>query len=74
MPSKPSAITIEAEKLLKVREPTVRPRIYDRELRAIKLGRELRMAVKDLEAFINQHATFEPSWHQHYWYQHKESG
>ena len=31
--------------------------IHEGELRAIRFGREFRIAVKDLEAFVNAHAT-----------------
>ncbi|WP_421724400.1 helix-turn-helix domain-containing protein [Bauldia sp.] len=54
--------THEVAKLLKVGEPTVRAWIHHEELRAVKLGREYRISVKDLEAFVNEHATREPSW------------
>lgn len=54
--------THEIAELLKVREQTVRTWIHQQELRAVKLGREFRVAVKDLEAFVNEHATREPSW------------
>ena len=62
MLSKPFMTTQEVAELLKVREPTVRSWIHGRELRAVKLGREFRVAVKDLEAFVNEHATRDPSW------------
>lgn len=62
MLSKPLMTTQEIAELLKVREQTVRSWIHQQELRAIKLGREFRVAVKDLEAFVNEHATREPSW------------
>ena len=62
MLSKPFMTTQEIAELLKVREQTVRGWIHHQELRAVKLGREFRVAVKDLEAFVNEHATREPSW------------
>ncbi len=62
MLSKPFLTTHEIAELLKVREQTVRTWIHAQELRAVKLGREFRVAVKDLEAFVNEHATREPSW------------
>lgn len=62
MLSKPFLTTHEIADLLKVREPTVRSWIHRRQLRAVKLGREFRVAVKDLEAFVNEHATREPTW------------
>jgi len=62
MLSKPFLTTHEVAELLKVREQTVRTWIHQEELRAVKLGREFRVAVKDLEAFVNEHATRAPSW------------
>ena len=62
MLSRPFMTTQEIAELLKVREQTVRGWIHGQELRAVKLGREFRVAVKDLEAFVNEHATREPSW------------
>lgn len=62
MLSKPFLTTHEIATLLKVGEPTVRHWIHREELRAVKLGREFRVAVKDLEAFVNEHATRAPSW------------
>ncbi len=62
MLSKPFMTTHEIAQLLKVSEPTVRAWIHDQDLRAVKLGREFRVAVKDLEAFVNQRATCAPSW------------
>ncbi len=62
MLSKPFLTTQEIAELLKVREPTVRAWIHSRDLRAVKLGREFRVAVKDLQAFVDERATREPSW------------
>lgn len=62
MLSKPFLTTHEIAELLKVREPTVRGWIRRQDLRAVKLGREFRVAVKDLEAFVNERATRAPSW------------
>ena len=62
MLSKPFLTTHEVAELLKVGEPTVRTWIHNLELRAVRLGREYRVAVKDLEAFVNEHATRPPSW------------
>ena len=53
--------THEIAELLKVREQTVRTWIHQEDLRAVKLGREFRIAVSDLEAFVNEHATRAPS-------------
>ena len=62
MLSKPFLTTHEIAELLKVREPTVRTWIHEYHLRAVKLGREFRVAVKDLEAFVNERETRPPSW------------
>ncbi|MEO1723778.1 MAG: helix-turn-helix domain-containing protein [Pseudomonadota bacterium] len=62
MLSKPFLTTLEIAELLKVREQTVRAWIHQQKLRAVKLGREFRVAVKDLEAFVDENATREPSW------------
>ena len=60
MLSKPFMTTHDIADLLKVSEATVRTWIHDGELRAIRFGREFRVAVKDLEAFVNAHATRAP--------------
>lgn len=57
MLSKPFMTTHEIAALLKVSEATVRSWIHDGELRAARLGREFRIAVKDLEEFVNAHMT-----------------
>ncbi len=57
MLSKPFMTTQDVAELLKVSEATVRTLIHDGELRAIRIGREFRVAVKDLEIFVNDHAT-----------------
>lgn len=57
MLSKPFMTTHEVAELLRVSETTVRTWIHEAELRAIRIGREFRVAVKDLEAFVNAHAT-----------------
>ena len=57
MLSKPFMTTHEIAELLKVSEATVRTWIHEGDLRAIRFGREFRIAVKDLEAFVNAHAT-----------------
>lgn len=61
MLSKPFMTTHEIAELLKVKEATVRSWIHHQELRAVKLGREFRVAVKDLEAFVNERATRDAS-------------
>ena len=62
MLSKPFMTTHEIAELLKVSEATVRTWIHDSELRAIRFGREFRVAVKDLEAFVNAHETMPAAW------------
>lgn len=62
MLSKPFLTTHEIAELLKVGEPTVRTWIHNEDLRAVKLGREFRVSVKDLEAFVEERATRAPSW------------
>lgn len=60
MLSKPLLTVHEVAELLKVRESTVRAWINDRALRAIKFGRDWRVAQKDLEAYLNAHANRSP--------------
>ncbi len=60
MLSKQLMTTHDVADLLQVTETTVRSWIHHGELRAIKLGREFRVAVKDLEFFVNAHATQPP--------------
>ena len=55
--SKPFLTTHDVARLLKVSEATVRSWIHENELRAVRLGREFRIAAKDPEAFVNAHAT-----------------
>lgn len=57
---KPLLTVHEVADLLKVRESTIRAWINDGQLRAIKFGREWRVAQKDLEAFLNAHANIPP--------------
>jgi excisionase family DNA binding protein len=57
MLSKPFMTTHEIAELFKVSEATVRAWIHEGELRAIRVGREFRVAVKDLEAFVDANAT-----------------
>ena len=61
MLSKPFFTTHEIAELLKVSEATVRHWIHDEDLRAVRFGREFRVAAKDLESFVNAHATRPPS-------------
>ena len=60
MLSKPLLTVHEVAELLKVKESTVRAWINDRALRAIKCGRDWRVAQKDLEAYLNAHANRSP--------------
>lgn len=50
----------EVAELLRVGEVTVRHWIRDGSLRAINVGREWRIAPKDLERFLQIHATRPP--------------
>ena len=47
--------THEIAELLKVSEATVRSWIHEGDLRAVRFGREFRIAFKDLEAFVEAH-------------------
>jgi excisionase family DNA binding protein len=53
MLSKPLLTVHEAAELLKLKEGTIRTLINDQKLRAIKFGKEWRIAPKDLEEFLN---------------------
>ena len=44
----------DAASMLQVQEATVRSWIRDKRIRAIKLGKEWRIAPQDLEAFLNE--------------------
>ncbi len=56
MLSRPMLTVHDVADLLQVKESTVRTWIKDAELRAIKFGRDWRIAQIDLEAFVNSHA------------------
>lgn len=60
MLSKPLLTVHETAEALKVKESTIRAWIRDKKLRAIKFGREWRVAVVDLEKFLNDHANRGP--------------
>ncbi len=60
MLSKPFFTTHEIAELFKISEATVRNRIHEGDLRAVRLGREFRVAARDLEMFVNAHATRPP--------------
>lgn len=50
----------EAAELLKVKEATLRSLIKDKQLRAVKVGKEWRITEVDLTAFLNEHANRDP--------------
>lgn len=54
--SRPMLTVHEVAEMLKVKESTVRAWIHHSELRAVKFGRDWRVAFKDLEDFVNEHA------------------
>lgn len=58
MLSRPLLTVHETAEKLRVKESTVRAWIRAEKLRAIKFGREWRIAVKDLERFLNENANF----------------
>lgn len=53
---KPLLTVHETAEQLKVKESTIRAWIRDKKLRAIKFGREWRIAEIDLESFLNENA------------------
>ena len=55
MLSRPLMTVHDAANVLQVQEATVSSWIRERRIRAIKLGKEWRIAVKDLEDFLNDH-------------------
>lgn len=61
MLSRPMLTVHEVADMLKVKESTVRTWIRESELRAVKLGRDWRVSIKDLEAFVNDHANRPPA-------------
>lgn len=56
MLSKPMLTIHEVAGLLKMKETTVRTWINDGSLRAVKFGRDWRVAQKDLESFVQERA------------------
>ncbi|MCG8355346.1 MAG: helix-turn-helix domain-containing protein [Kiloniellales bacterium] len=60
MLSKPLMTVHQVAERLSIKESTVRNLINERKLRAIKFGREWRIAVRDLEAFLNENANRAP--------------
>lgn len=57
MLSRPLLTLHDVSELLKVKEATVRTWIAQGQIRAIKFGREWRIAHKDLETFVAERAT-----------------
>lgn len=57
---KPLLTLQETADLLKLSEATTRGLIKSREVRAIRIGREWRIAVRDLEEFLDAHANRAP--------------
>ncbi len=53
MLSRPLLTVHDAAGMLQVQEATVRSWIRDKRIRAIKVGKEWRIAHKDLEEFLN---------------------
>ena len=60
MLSRPMHTIHEVADLLRVKESTVRSWIHDQSLRAVKFGRDWRVAHRDLEAFVNERANRPP--------------
>ncbi|WP_416899767.1 MAG: helix-turn-helix domain-containing protein [Minwuia sp.] len=60
MLSRPMLTIHEVSDLLKMKESTVRGWINDGNLRAVKFGRDWRVAYKDLEAFVEARANRPP--------------
>ena len=61
MLTKPMLTVHDAADFLKVRESTVRSLINEKRLRAVKIGKEWRIAQVDLLAFLNENANRDPS-------------
>lgn len=57
---KPMYTVHDAAELLKVKESTVRALIRDKQLRAVKVGKEWRIAQIDLTEFLNENANRDP--------------
>jgi excisionase family DNA binding protein len=60
MLTKPLLTVHDAADYLQVRESTVRALIKDKRLRAVKIGKEWRIAQMDLMAFLNENANRDP--------------
>lgn len=61
MLSRPLMTVHETAAQLRVKESTIRGWIRTGKLRAIKFGREWRVAVIDLERFLNENANVAPA-------------
>ena len=61
MLSRPLLTVHEVADMLKLKESTIRSLIGTRKLRAIKFGREWRIAARDLELFLDENANRDPS-------------
>jgi excisionase family DNA binding protein len=59
MLTRPLLTVHEVAEMLKLKESTIRNLIVLKKLRAIKFGREWRVAHRDLEAFLNDNANRE---------------
>lgn len=59
MLTRPLMTVHETAEQLKVKESTIRAWIRSGKLRAIKFGREWRIAIKDLERFLNDNANMQ---------------
>ena len=60
MLTKPLMTVHDAADFLQIRESTVRALIKDKRLRAVKIGKEWRIAQMDLMAFLNENANRDP--------------
>lgn len=60
MLTKPMLTVHDAADFLRIKESTVRSLIHEKRLRAVKIGKEWRIAESDLERFLNRYANREP--------------
>lgn len=60
MLSRPLLTVHEAADLLRVKESTVRSLINEKRLRAVKVGKEWRIAEVDLQQFLDENANRQP--------------
>ena len=61
MLTQPMLTVHEAAELLKVKESTVRTLINEKRLRAVKIGKEWRIAQVDLLTFLGENANRDPA-------------